>query len=379
MTVPTVIFLDIDGVICCNLNVELEKKKMEKLQAITQATGAAIVLSSDWRREVALKQKVLNEFAAYGIEVIGSTPTYLAADEPVRPVEILEWLDKEGKKLGVEHWVTIDDRQLDKEKDGEHMIGRFIHTSSKSGLTQTHVEKAIKVLRNQQAALDGTYRRVRRSNSVSTIRRAASWAREGASNAAQSARVSTIHRAESIRRRAASVADGVALRLDSNWQTRLNRGSRSPSAVEVPCKSDIPSTGSSTLPKAASKQEFRCSLHGGGCMPAFKSEFVDTGTGLQAHEFDAALVEINRALGCCCPAISRAANKCEQLSAHYVQRNIRFSIEHSRQGPVLVIHTVARALQCSEDAQPSLRRSSSGGIRRSFTTLGRSLSKSMLL
>ena len=45
-----IIFLDIDGVICCNSMGRLEDKKLRILQGAAQAAGAKIVLSTDWWR-----------------------------------------------------------------------------------------------------------------------------------------------------------------------------------------------------------------------------------------------------------------------------------------------------------------------------------------
>ena len=52
------VFLDIDGVICCNDRQQLEGDKLQNLRRICKATGAKVVLSSDWRRQMPLKQKV---------------------------------------------------------------------------------------------------------------------------------------------------------------------------------------------------------------------------------------------------------------------------------------------------------------------------------
>ena len=50
------VFLDIDGVICCNRVGELEASKLAQLQRICRETGAKVVLSTDWRRQAALKR-----------------------------------------------------------------------------------------------------------------------------------------------------------------------------------------------------------------------------------------------------------------------------------------------------------------------------------
>ena len=42
------IFLDIDGVICCNCSAQLEPARLAELQRIVRLTGAKIVLSTAW-------------------------------------------------------------------------------------------------------------------------------------------------------------------------------------------------------------------------------------------------------------------------------------------------------------------------------------------
>ena len=56
-TVERVIFLDIDGVICCNSFGRLEENKLQLLKSVVDSTGAKVVLSTDWRRWPKLKQQ----------------------------------------------------------------------------------------------------------------------------------------------------------------------------------------------------------------------------------------------------------------------------------------------------------------------------------
>ena len=85
------IFLDIDGVICCNQFGRLEDRKLQLLRAVVQQTGAKIVLSTDWRRVPKLKSTLIATLRDYGMEVIGSTPMR-APWQPIRPQEIVDWL-----------------------------------------------------------------------------------------------------------------------------------------------------------------------------------------------------------------------------------------------------------------------------------------------
>ena len=47
-----IVFLDIDGVICCNQMGRLETDKLARLQRVCKLTQSRVCLSSDWRRHV---------------------------------------------------------------------------------------------------------------------------------------------------------------------------------------------------------------------------------------------------------------------------------------------------------------------------------------
>jgi len=157
MAEERVIFLDIDGVICCNMVGHLEETKLAELSRIVTATGAKVsatalftrlsvwhdmtdcrrgptgcavshgpptpsgslfdprsplsqvVLSTDWRRHAHLKKQLRDVLGRMGIDVIGATPMRHMF-HPVRPQEILSWLAKSTHVIGA--WVAIDDRDL---------------------------------------------------------------------------------------------------------------------------------------------------------------------------------------------------------------------------------------------------------------------------
>ena len=111
----SVIFLDIDGVVCCNYDTRLEKKKLERVAKLTKATGAKVVLSSDWRRSPNLKRRALEAIAALGGQCAGVTAQRSWMSR-VRPLEITDWLDGCGRV--VEKWVALDDRALVEEVRG---------------------------------------------------------------------------------------------------------------------------------------------------------------------------------------------------------------------------------------------------------------------
>ena len=51
-------FLDVDGVLCCNHETRLEAAPCAELQRIAESTRAAVVLSTDWRRDPSLSSRI---------------------------------------------------------------------------------------------------------------------------------------------------------------------------------------------------------------------------------------------------------------------------------------------------------------------------------
>lgn len=105
-----IVFLDIDGVL---LNLESysggqrpDPKCLERLNRITDQTGAKIVVSSSWRYDPNIA-KVLKGWGVTA-SIIGVTPCL--AISRTRGEEIFAWLQehKDGY-LGVESFVVIDD------------------------------------------------------------------------------------------------------------------------------------------------------------------------------------------------------------------------------------------------------------------------------
>eukprot|EP00908_Phaeocystis_cordata_P015237 Transcript_26366.p1 GENE.Transcript_26366~~Transcript_26366.p1 ORF type:complete len:380 (-),score=51.61 Transcript_26366:241-1380(-) len=143
-----VIFLDIDGVICCNNAGKLEESKLSELKRIVQATNAKVVLSTDWRRKAALKQEVVTALRRIGASCIGATPQR-AMYQPVRPQEITDWLRTSGR--GVMSWVAIDDRDLLNELGGAGLSGHFVRTHPGTGLTPRLADRCIQILSEERS------------------------------------------------------------------------------------------------------------------------------------------------------------------------------------------------------------------------------------
>lgn len=146
-----IIFLDIDGVICCNKNAQLEPPKLAQLQRVVEATGAKIVLSSDWRREPLLLEQAMEGLRGIGTECIGTTPEH-SIRARVRPKEILEWLQAyEAEEGSVTSWCAVDDRNLVLEEGGmPGLVGHLVRTDYYSGLTASIANQMITTLTDQR-------------------------------------------------------------------------------------------------------------------------------------------------------------------------------------------------------------------------------------
>ena len=123
-----ILFLDVDGVVCCNQNGQLEPEKMQQLIRITKEADAKVCLSSNWRLYEDLREHVYAELDAVGIECIGTTPDAGEAThgEGMRPCEIGAWIrfwheDKQRQRIA--SFVAVDDRPLLQEKGASVLRG----------------------------------------------------------------------------------------------------------------------------------------------------------------------------------------------------------------------------------------------------------------
>ena len=141
------IFLDIDGVLNCQLFYDEQldgsyveqnicKKRVGWLNDLCKDTGAKIVISSTWRmgRTIDEMRDILNEVGAT-FEIIGMTPI-LRNEGCVRGNEIQQWIEKNDSITGLPYYdysdyVIIDD-------DSDMLLWQkdnFFQTDSYSGLT----------------------------------------------------------------------------------------------------------------------------------------------------------------------------------------------------------------------------------------------------
>lgn len=165
------IFLDIDGVLNNNDTTErtpegyigVEDRFIEKLKKIVDATGAVIILSSDWRDEwhhngIHGKDMfyLLDKLKKYGLEICDKTPGHVKGKGYTgRGREITEYLKKHS---GITEYVILDDNDFFDFYQEETCKGHVVITVKadkkmgyyyEMGLSGENVKEAIKILRNR--------------------------------------------------------------------------------------------------------------------------------------------------------------------------------------------------------------------------------------
>lgn len=150
-----VLFLDIDGVLnshdfwkrCKELGVVPDDKvdplAVERLNRLTDETGAKIVVSSTWRLPYVWSKKLyslIGRLQKLGItgEIVGMTPDHCKAYG--RGGEIQDWMD--NCQTQIDSFVILDDD----DNDMDHLMDYLVQTKMTDGLQDHHVETAIQIL-----------------------------------------------------------------------------------------------------------------------------------------------------------------------------------------------------------------------------------------
>lgn len=152
-----VIFLDFDGVLCNHESISVGYRArtaaeqdpygphddcVAALNRIIEATDAAIVVSSTWRKRQnrnAIMRETLNRWGVKG-QVIDCTPILeRGAFSVQRGTEIQQWLDT--ARTPVESFVILDD-----DSDMGQLRHRLVQTDNAVGLTMADAERAIAIL-----------------------------------------------------------------------------------------------------------------------------------------------------------------------------------------------------------------------------------------
>lgn len=150
------IFLDLDGVLVTRRPGVFEQHLLLNLKRVVEATGAKIVLSSDWRRHAPAREEARRALRSLGLDFIGTTPC-LSPYLPQRPTEILQWKKEYCEKIRRENlepltsWIAIDDRPLLEERHGSLLQGHFVHTNPVRGFCDQSADEAIQLLQKEMA------------------------------------------------------------------------------------------------------------------------------------------------------------------------------------------------------------------------------------
>ena len=142
------IFLDVDGVLNCNTTeatapsgcIGISDKFVKRLKEMVEATGARIVLSSDWRLDKeSADYKYLTQKLKYkgGIQIYSHTPDL---NWQRRGLEIRDWLVNHK----VANYVILDDVCF--ADFNRELLDHFVQTDDWKGLTDEDIQKAIEIL-----------------------------------------------------------------------------------------------------------------------------------------------------------------------------------------------------------------------------------------
>ena len=161
-----IIFLDVDGVLnyeMCKAHIGIfygvEQEKVKLLKKIVDATGAKIILSSTWRKNILVGMPLECQEDPFAIELMSKLKaedlkiydlTSVETSDDHRKQQILERIGeyrRDGQQ--VESWVVLDDDIFDGFNDPEFRK-HFVWTSWATGLTEDDVNAAINILNGEQ-------------------------------------------------------------------------------------------------------------------------------------------------------------------------------------------------------------------------------------
>lgn len=129
----------------------ISQEKIKLLNEITDKTEAKIVLSSSWRKSYYYVIKQTYKHLGFTGEIIDKTPYYKVRNSFVsllsnRGVEIHDWIKNNiVDKLNL-RFVIIDDNPDNNCGFLVSQIPYLVQTNPKTGIIQSDVEKAIKIL-----------------------------------------------------------------------------------------------------------------------------------------------------------------------------------------------------------------------------------------
>lgn len=160
-----ILFLDVDGVLnyeMCEAKIGVyygvDQGKVKLLKQIVDATGAKIVLSSTWRRNIQVGMplecqdnpfaiELMSKLQAEGLKIYDLTP--VDKSDSYRYEQIMSVM-KEYKHNGqmIDAWCVLDDDMFDRFNEPKFRK-HFVWTSFVDGLTEENVREAIGILNGE--------------------------------------------------------------------------------------------------------------------------------------------------------------------------------------------------------------------------------------
>ncbi len=134
-----VLFLDVDGVLNrWGSGQPFDEALVDELSRVVRLSGAAVCVSSTWRKLEAHRQHLFGVLARIGAPVVGCTPDLASngvALQVERGEEIQAWLDEHPE---VSQFVILDDNN-----DMAHLMDRLVLTNGYIGLTRDKGDEVI--------------------------------------------------------------------------------------------------------------------------------------------------------------------------------------------------------------------------------------------
>ncbi len=138
-----VIFCDVDGVLNSYARGKagnLSKSMMRRLRTLTELSNSKIVVSSAWRTEPILMNKLRRYMNYKGMKIYGTTPIIPSA---LRGEEIIYWIKH---NCDVIEFVILDDLPTSEFPGLEKYL---VQTDPCDGLTEEKVEEAASLMEDQ--------------------------------------------------------------------------------------------------------------------------------------------------------------------------------------------------------------------------------------